>query len=117
MKKHEAVQQADDNQLNNDKRVKLVIANKYEEHRSEFVNFFEEFTYMWNGHPASITTIKRGVRLTNDNVYSVYSALYRAGLTARQLPSLQIAITEWASPIVFTPKTTASFISASTTAN
>lgn len=70
-----------------------MVADKYEEHLLEFLNFFGTFTYIWDRHLRHIMTAKHRIELTDVNVRPVRSVPYRAGPMARQTVATEIDMT------------------------
>lgn len=58
------------------------LPEKYWSYRDEFVKMLAEYKTMWNGPLGVKNVAKYRTDLTNNNVYQVYSALYRFRLAA-----------------------------------
>lgn len=83
-KRHESVQENDEDGLNNDWRDKVRIDDKYEENRPKVLKFSKELANMRNGHLDRITNEKYHNGLTSETVQTVHSRPYRDRPTARQ---------------------------------
>lgn len=66
MKKHVAVQQADEGSSNNDWRYKIMIADYYEEQITEFLNILKKFMDVREGYLGRIRTSKLRVEITDE---------------------------------------------------
>lgn len=115
MQKHETVQRHDDERLlNRNRQDKVTIANKYKEHRLEYLKHVKQSKYRWHGHLGRIKMKKHCMKVHN-NFRPVCIATYRVGPKVKQFAATEIDrlsqgdVTElannmWASLIMFAPK-------------
>lgn len=110
--KNEEVTQRDENSFNEKWRDEMIIPEKYEAHRDEFIQVLSEFEDMWYEHLGCIKAARYCSKLTSNKLRSGHSAPYHAGPIARKfttknlqkIPQQEVtdpANTEMFSPIVF----------------
>lgn len=84
------VQQNDDYNLNKKWQDESTIADKYENHRSEFLDVFAEFANRWTVLIRRIMNAKHHMLPTDDSVHLVHSAPYKTMLFERHFTATEI---------------------------
>lgn len=90
-KRYVTVQRIEDDWFRDDWRDEVMITNEYPEHRSEFLNFLDEFEDMLDRQLRCITTAKNPPVITNRNIRLRHGVPYRSAPTARQVATTELA--------------------------
>lgn len=115
MARHTDVLQEDNQRLAHNWRDKVDLSNNHGQYRQQLIDMLSEFESMWDGHLGRISTAKHRIELSDPNTAPVLSAPPHDGPKTREFERIEVdkmlaenviepAQTEWASPIVFTPK-------------
>lgn len=115
MAEHQAVKKRNEETLKKNWLEDVQAPAQLTEYRPVFLDMLTEVQIMWAVHLGRIKVGRHRIDLLNDEEKQIHYALYRARPTAGQLAAaeligmfaekiIRLAITEWATPIVFAPK-------------